>query len=247
MTAALSEQVRQRLRLLGDPQRAAQQQAYMKSAMPFAGVSMPVLRKTCKTLFKEHPLPDDVAWQETILQLWRHAEVREERHAAIELLGYRPYWRHWQGPQLVPQIEHMLFTGAWWDLVDPLAINHIGPLWREFPAALTPTLQHWSKHDNVWLRRTSIIAQLKYKAATDESFLWLAILNSAADDNFFARKAIGWALREYAKTAPRAVVDFVNEHHKRLSPLSRREALRILKKEGFVQDDGTFARYSAAR
>ena len=121
--------------------------------------------------------------------------------------------------------EELIVDGAWWDVVDELASRRVGPILRADRAGVTPILRAWAEDPNLWKRRTSIICQLKAKDDTDLELLTDAIEASIADRDFFARKAIGWALREHAKTDQDWVLRFVAEHPE-LSGLSRREATR---------------------
>ena len=124
--------------------------------------------------------------------------------------------------------ERLIAAGAWWDLVDGLATHEIGDLLRRFPDDVRPTLLGWSRGPDPWLRRTSIICQVRFKAATDRHLLYACIEPSLGERGFFLRKAIGWALREFAKAAPDEVRDYVETHQTQLSGLSRREALKHL-------------------
>jgi len=218
-----------RLRELADPVRAPQQQAYMKSAMPYLGIATPALRRSCVDCFRNHELPDSGCWQATILTLWRTATYREERYAALELLRHRPY-RIWYSPALLPMLEELITTGAWWDFVDSIAPSVLGSLLRAEPATLRGVLKRWSMHDDLWLRRSAILAQLKFKSDTDRRLLFSLMKPSLDSKEFFLRKAIGWALREYSKTNPDAVIDYVSRHQARLSGLSRREALKVIER-----------------
>lgn len=231
---ALVSALRRDVRRQANPGRAEQQQAYMKSAMPYAGLTAGQLRAVCKDVFAAHPLNDAQAWRAAAARLWREAKVREERYAAIELLASRRYSSSWRDPELTPLLEEMIVSGAWWDFVDTLAINQMGPLLESHRRTIRPKLMRWATRDDLWLRRTAILAQIKFKARTDTDLLHHAIQGSIFDGDFFARKAIGWALREFAKTNPQWVVDYVRDHAHRLSSLSQREALRILRKQGVV-------------
>jgi 3-methyladenine DNA glycosylase AlkD len=223
----LVEAVRVGLAAQADPVRAAGTQAYMKSAMPYYGVRMPALRTLLRDVFEEFPLPDVVAWRGTVLTLWDQARYREERYAALELLGARRY-RQFQTLEAVPLYEYLIVSGAWWDLVDDVATHRVGDLLRAVPEPMRPIVLGWSRHDDHWLRRTSIICQVGSKGLTDQDLLFACIEPSLHERDFFLRKGIGWALREYSKTSPAAVRAYVAEHADRLSALSRREALRLL-------------------
>ena len=221
----LIRDIRQALAEAADPERAAGMQAYMKSAMPYRGVAAPALRKICRTVFAARTLPDAVSWRDTALALWRDARFREERYAAIELTGVRPY-AGYQTLDALAMYEEMIVTGAWWDYVDVLASRRIGPLLRKYPGKMSRLMLRWSRSDDIWKRRTSIICQISFKDATDLDLLYACIEPNLAAREFFIRKAIGWALRQYAWTDPDEVRRYVRARETQLSGLARREALR---------------------
>ena len=201
-------------------------QAYMKSSMPYRGVQLPALRAICRTLFAAHPLDSQAAWRAAVHELWYGASYREERYAAIELLGSRRYAAY-RTLDVLPLYAELISSGAWWDLVD--AISHlVGELLRRYGQVVHPTLLAWSRGDDVWLRRSSIICQVGLKEHTDQELLFACIAPSLGERDFFLRKGIGWALRDYARVAPEAVRSYVAEHTGELSGLSRREALKHL-------------------
>ena len=202
-------------------------QAYMKSAMPFRGVQSPGVKRICREVFAAHPLPDRATWEASVRLLWDDAEFREERYAAIGLTGYRRYAR-WQDPSTLGLYDHLVVTGAWWDLVDEVAIRRIGPILRSSPVEVAPVLRRWARDDDLWRRRVAIIAQVGAKDSTDTDLLASCLGPSVGRPEFFLRKGIGWALREYAKTDPAWVRAYVETHAGALSPLSRREALKHL-------------------
>lgn len=221
---ALVEAVRAGLAERADGALAQRMRAYMKSEMAFRGVPTPPLRRMTKQVFGRCPLGDRDTWVLAVLTLWREAAYREERYAAVELAGY-PAYRKWQAPDLLPMYEEMVVTGAWWDYVDELAIRHVGPLLAANRDELTKVVGAWAKDADRWKRRTSIICQIKAKGDTDVELLVACIEENMTDPDFFLRKGIGWALREYAKTDPEWVRTFVGEHPE-LSPLSRKEATK---------------------
>jgi len=216
------------LREAADPVRAPQQQAYMKSDMPYFGVAVPQCRRIAGAVFRAHPLPDAGAWEAAILDLWRKAAHREERYAAIELLLFARY-SGWLEPARLPAIEEMVVTGAWWDYVDAIAGRGMGAMLAAHPDPMKAVLRDWAKDDDIWKRRTAILAQLRARGETDTALLADAIRPSIGDPEFFLRKGIGWALREYSKTDPAWVLEFVGAHPG-LSVLSRREALKYLQR-----------------
>ena len=156
--------------------------------------------------------------------MWREATHREERYAATALTAV-PAARRLQTTALLPLYREMITTGAWWDHVDEVS-HRIGGLLVAYPDELAPTIRKWARDPDRWLRRSAVICQLGLKDATDTDLLADAIEANLADRDFFLRKGSGWALRDYARTAPDWVRAFVEAHE--LSPLSRREALKHL-------------------
>jgi 3-methyladenine DNA glycosylase AlkD len=217
--------VRQGLRAAADPAKAPGMQAYMKSTMPYLGVQTPVLRRTIRPLFRAHPLETFVEWSAAVQELWRAARHREERYAAIELAGF-PRYRPFRTPDAVPMYEEMITSGAWWDYVDAIATRQLGEILRYYTSPMAALLREWSVSENIWKRRSAILAQLGFKRETDLDLLFDCIRPSLGSSEFFLRKGIGWALREYAKTDADAVIHYVRCYESQLSALSRREALR---------------------
>ena len=220
------KKLRQALRKLGDPVRAASMQAYMKSEMPYHGVPTPLLRQTCRQVFADVRFESASCWREQVLDLWRNALFREERYAALHLAGDKRA-RAFQTPAAMKMYEELLVTGAWWDYVDDVATHSIGPILRDYPVAMRRKMLAWSKCDNLWKRRSAILCQLGFKEQTDRALLYACIEPSLGSREFFLQKAIGWALRQYARTHPAEVRRYVLREQ-RLSPLSRREALKHL-------------------
>lgn len=216
----LAQSIRSALREEADPQLAPAQQAYMKSTLPFLGVRVPRVRAVTRGLART--TTDADVLRGTALRLWREATFREERYAASALMALRPVRARLE---MLAVHEEMIRTGAWWDHVDEVA-HRLTETLEAHPAEMTPLLRAWSREDDFWVRRASIISQLGRRDATDRALLTDVIEPNLADTEFFIRKAIGWALREFGKTDPDWVRTFVDAHE--LSPLSRREALKLL-------------------
>jgi 3-methyladenine DNA glycosylase AlkD len=217
--------LRRDLRRVADPSKAPAMQAYMKSEMPYHGVPVPILRRTCKELFAGVSFSTRADWRRKVLGLWRGAQYREERYAAITLTGVKgaaPF----QTPGEMPLYEEIIVTGAWWDYVDEVASRRVGPILRAHPPSMRKKMLSWSRSDNMWKRRTSILCQLGFKRNTDLDLLYACIEPSLNSREFFLRKAIGWALRQYAWTDPAEVRRYVRQHKEWLSGLSQREALK---------------------
>ena len=206
------------------PDLARPMQAYMKSATPFLGVRVPAMRTLTRGEAKLRPFATSADLIDTVLRLWREAAYREERYAAITLLDTPAARRH-RDPALLPALEELIVTGAWWDYVDELA-HRAGDLLLSWLAEVRPAILTWTRSEDRWLRRASIICQLGMRDRADVELLTVTIEAAIGDSDFFLRKAVGWALRDYARTDPAWVRSFAETHD--LSPLSRREALKHL-------------------
>ena len=229
VTPQLVVAIRAALADAGDPERAAAQQAYMKSAMPYRGVTSPRLTALLRPVLADPDLrlTSRRSWEGAVRELWDDATHREERYAATCLTGHRAY-RAWQDADAVPLYRHLIVTGAWWDHVDEVASNRVGPILLAHREAVGPVVRGWATDDDQWLRRSAIISQLRFTQHTDLDLLTHAIESNLDDDSFWIRKAIGWALRQYARTDPDWVRERVAHWDQRLSGLSRREALKHL-------------------
>lgn len=215
--------IRADLRSAADSERAPAQQAYMKSEMPFLGVSVPVARGIAKGASKG--VADAGRLRNAALTLWDEAEYREERYAAMALLVTRPVDADFAA---IPLIEHMVRTGQWWDYTDELA-HRLATLHDTEPAQTAELVRRWSRDEDFWIRRIAILSQLGRGTKVNRGLLAEVIEPNLADEEFFIRKAIGWALREYARVEPAWVQHFADTHE--LRPLSRREALKHLEQE----------------
>jgi 3-methyladenine DNA glycosylase AlkD len=205
----------------------------MKSAMPFRGVTSPQLRATLRPLLADpaYRLAGRGEWEGTIRGLWHDARFREERYAALAVSGHRLYRQWARDPSAMPLYRYLVESGAWWDFVDDIASHRVGPVLRAHPGTESDRMRSWAVADSMWLRRAAILSQLSSSAETDPELLLDCITPNLGDTEFFVRKAIGWSLRQYARSGPTAadwVRRSVQELGPRLSPLSRREALKHL-------------------
>jgi 3-methyladenine DNA glycosylase AlkD len=226
---SLLQKLRKELRAVADPSRAAGAQAYMKSTMPFLGVGAVPLRKVCREAFRGMAFQSDAAWRDAVLALWRGATFREERYAAIELSGIKAA-DAWQTMRALPMYEEMIVDGAWWDFVDVLASHRLGLILRNEPKPMRRAMLAWSRDANLWKRRASILCQLRFKEETDLDLLYACIEPSLESKEFFLRKGIGWALRQYAWTDPKEIARYVKANQERMSGLTKREALKNVRK-----------------
>lgn len=207
-----------------NPRRAAEMTAYMRGQFAFIGLGLPDLDRMYREAIRDLPEPSERDLIDFARACWRRPE-REYLYAACRHLR-----RHASelGPGFLAVAEHLITTKSWWDTVDELAINVVGSLVRRNPE-LVERMDVWIESKNIWLVRTAILHQNRYKAATDADLLFRYCIRRAPDTEFFIRKAIGWALREFAKTDPDAVRRFVATNDAALSGLSKREALKHLR------------------
>ncbi len=207
-----------------DPATAAGMARYLKTDMPFYGVKTPA-RKPIATELARRWAPEDARdYQRLVLALWNESH-REVKYLA---LGVAERHRRFITLAAVPLYRRLIVEGAWWDLVDGVAANLVGGVLLQERGEMTPLVRRWLDDEIMWLRRTTIISQLNHKAATDTTLLFEACAARAHETEFFIRKAIGWALRQYARTDAAAVRRFVELHDKELSGLTRREAMKHL-------------------
>lgn len=203
-----------------DPKAAIPMARYMRDQFPFLGLKSPVRREATREALAGIAGPTEADLAEVLKLLWALPE-REYQYAGCELAAT---WGKVCGSGFIDAVEGAVVTKSWWDTVDSLASHVAGPLVRLHPG-LTSTTDTWIQSDDFWLARTAILHQLRYKTATDTERLFRYCVLRAGDQEFFLRKAIGWALREYSKTDAGAVRAFVREHDSELSGLSKREAL----------------------
>ncbi|NBE55243.1 DNA alkylation repair protein [Streptomyces boluensis] len=204
-----------------DPGRAVPLKAYMKDIAPFLGIMTAERRALSRTVLTGLPRPDEADCAAVALRCWRLPE-REYHYFAVDFL--RRHVRRCSSGFL-PVVRHLVTTVSWWDTVDALAAHVVGGLVAA-DDGLKRTMDRWSEDDDLWVVRTALLHQLRFKDATDTERLFGYCLRQAGHPDFFVRKAIGWSLREYAKTDAEAVRSFVAAHRERLAPLSVREALK---------------------
>lgn len=213
-----------RLGAAANPEKAAPMAAYMKTDQPFYGAQKPARTAILNEIIERFPPRDRDDYRTAVLALWGQPH-REEQYLAI---GYAKAFPRFITLSSVPLYRRLIVEGAWWDFVDDVAIKLVGAVLRNQRDRMTPKVRSWIDDKDLWLRRTSIIAQIGHKQTTDEALLFDACVRRLHEQEFFIRKAIGWALREYAKTDPDAVTTFVLDHRDEMSGLSFREATKHL-------------------
>lgn len=207
-----------------DPEKAGPMAAYLKTDMPFYGVQKRGRTEVMRGVKKLFPITDVAEYRAAVEALWAQPH-REEKYLAI---GIARQNRAFVTMENLDLYRRIIVEGAWWDFVDDVAINCVGIVYLNERRRAEPTIEAWVDDDDMWLRRTSLISPIKHKEATDHVMLFDHCLRRAAEKEFFIRKAIGWTLREYAKTAPDRVAAFLLEHRERWSGLSFREAAKHL-------------------
>ncbi len=217
------DDLREALTEAADPSDIEPMAAYMKNQFEFLGLRSPGLRQASKPFLAAAAEVDGDDVVAFVHRCWAQPE-REFRYVGANLTR-----KHVSklDPSHLPDVEHFIVTDSWWDTVDSLGAWTVGPLVAVNPA-LVEVMDQWIDDDNLWLNRTAIIHQLGYKESTDAERLFRYCRRRADHGDFFVRKAIGWALRQYARVDPDAVRAFVADHDEILSGLSKREALKHL-------------------
>lgn len=222
--------VQDRFQSLSDPEKAVPMAAYMKTSMPFYGIQKADRVPVFRDMKKGYAPANRKEYRAGIRALWALPH-REEKYAAIE---YAMMWPSYIDTSSLSLYERMIRDGAWWDLVDGIASNLVGATLLGERGEVGPTMDRWIGDDDLWIRRSAILAHLRHKHNTDWEQLSRHCLRCAADNQFFTRKAIGWALREYSKTSPDRVRTFLIRHRTTFSSLSIREAAKHLNRIGLA-------------
>jgi len=209
--------------LASNPDIAKEQKAYLRDQFEFYGIKTPERRKITKPFLIRKYLPPKSDLEPIVRRLWVKPQ-REYRYFAQEL-AYR-YAKDFEIND-IELFEYMITHQSWWDTVDFIATNVLSDYFKYFPNQIQPCVDRWLQSDNIWLQRSALLFQLKWKEDLDQALLTDIILHLNGTDEFFINKAIGWVLCQYSKTDPDWVWDFVEANE--LSALSRKEALRLLK------------------
>lgn len=212
------------LRKLADSKKAVEMAAYMKTEMPFYGVQKPWRIPILRQIKKEFSPGNIKEYKSNVLALWSQAH-REEKYIAI---NYAAFYPEFIIRDSLPLYERMIREGAWWDFVDAISSDLVGEAYLKDAKTIRPIITKWSKDKDMWVRRATLISHLHHKDKTDADFLFGLCLRLAHEKEFFIQKGIGWALREYSKTNPKAVRKFLKDNKNILAPLSYREGAKHL-------------------
>jgi len=213
-------QLRQSLEIQANPEAALAMSKYMKNQFPFFGIKSTQLAEIIQSFLRAHGLPHPDILPKIVINCWSQPE-REFQYIGTGFLrrGIRS-----SQPDLIQTMEELIISKSWWDTVDSIATNSVGPFFQKFPIVRDEYLPVWRNSTNLWLRRTAILFQLNYKKATNFELLTSIVKENLGSKEFFINKAIGWSLREYSKTNPIDVLEFCDKTP--LHNLSRREALK---------------------
>ncbi|EMG27247.1 DNA alkylation repair protein [Listeria fleischmannii 1991] len=206
------------LKELANPENQPSMEAYMKNQFPFLGIKAGPRKEFVRQYIRENGVPKNIDLLAENLFL---EPEREYHYVAIDLLT-RDMKK--VEPHMIYVYEKLIQTKSWWDTVDAIAGTLVGNYFLKYPEEMKGLNEKWISGENIWLARTAILFQLKYKEKTDEALLFQNCDKWLHSKEFFIQKAIGWALREYAKTDALKVRAYVLDSE--LAPLSRREALK---------------------
>lgn len=195
---------------------------YFRNQFEFLGVRTPIRKKVLKEFIKEYGIPDGVNLKEVVVYLW-NCEEREFQKTAMDILDKQ---KKLLAPEDMEWLLEITLSKSWWDTIDVLAPHIFGFLFSKYPELIEEYADKWIEDDNFWLQRAAILFQLNYKDKMNEELLHKYIYHRLDSEEFFIQKAIGWVLRQYGRTNPDNVREFVNRTN--LKPLSRREALKNL-------------------
>ena len=225
---ALADLITDELRAVARPERAEQEKRYLKSDLDFLGASVWDVRRVVKAFVKGAPPLDHHRLQELVDALWNHP-IFERRMAAAVLLELHPKLLT---PEDLPWIERLLRESLTWALVDWLAGDVVGGILARSPAEVKPVLDRWATDPDFWIRRSSLLAELRPLRAGGDLAPFLRRADAMLDEKeFFIRKAIGWVLREVGKRRPSEVVAWLAPRTHRASGVTMREAVKYLPSE----------------
>lgn len=206
-----------------NPKSAARQSAYLKNLFPFLGLHTPLRKDIQEEIFAHHKIGTEEELVQVIEDFW----MKEAREFQLSGCDIANLYKDSSSQKMITTYEAMIRNKSWWDTVDDVAADLVGPLVLRYPKLL-PEMDQWITDDNLWIRRSAILCQLRWKDKTDERRLFDYCERTMHEKEFFIRKAIGWVLRQYSKTNPAAVKDFVKKHRANLSGISLKEATKYI-------------------
>ncbi|MGV6861293.1 MAG: DNA alkylation repair protein [Putridiphycobacter sp.] len=219
---AYLELLTEELKANANTEIALQQKAYLKDKFEFFGLKTPVRRSVLKPFLQKSALPSQKDAYQLVKALWQ--KPQREFHYFAQELAFK-YVKNFQLED-IQLFEWMVANQSWWDTVDFIAVKLMGAYFKKFPEMRYEYCRKWLQSENMWLQRSALLFQLKYKSEVDTELMTTNIEALLGSKEFFINKAIGWILREYSRTNPQWVKTFVQTHE--LAHLSRKEALRLL-------------------
>jgi 3-methyladenine DNA glycosylase AlkD len=211
------------LRGAASPSKAVGMKKYMRDQFEYLGLAAPERRALQKEAMKVHKVESLKELCDTVHHLWS-LEEREFQYVAMEM--WTQYHNLWT-PSVLEDFRQCILSKSWWDTIDYLAPTCVGKLIQKFPEVQVE-MDKWSADEDLWIKRSAVLHQLKYKEGTNEEMLFRHCHSMMGEEDFFIRKSIGWALREFSKTNPEAVRIFIEENREGLSPLSIKEGSKYL-------------------
>lgn len=227
----LAEFVCAQFKAIADPLKASEMQAYMKTQMPFYGVQKPARELVYKQIRKEFCPQNIEDYISGVKALWANKH-RELKYTAID---YAMSFDRYILPESLALYIELVEDGQWWDFVDPIAIHLIGRAYYKERRKVKSKVESLVKNKNMWLRRSAILVHNAHKDQTDQEQLFRHALLLAHESEFFIRKAIGWALRDYSYVDAKAVIGFLTKHKNELSGLTYREGAKALLRKGLMK------------
>jgi 3-methyladenine DNA glycosylase AlkD len=219
----LCKQVSNLFRINADEENAKQMSRYLKNKFEFYGIKQKLRSELEKPFLQKQNLPPLNDISNVVNSCWEHPK-REMQFFALDFLT--KYTKQ-MNPDHLYYFEGLVQQKSWWDTVDYISTRLSGEVLKRFPNEIESFGKRWVEHNNMWVNRMGILFQLKYKENSNQTLLFNACLRHAKSKEFFIQKVIGWVLREYGKTYPNEVEDFINKNN--FAPLSVREGLRIIK------------------
>jgi len=205
---------------------AVRMKSYMRDQFEFYGIKSPLRKELLRQFLNKNGKPSIESLKDVVQLLWDN-EHREMQYLAMDIM--QKYLNKLDEPFL-PFLENLILQKSWWDTVDWIAPNGFGRVFQRYPHHIKRITERWIQSDNIWLQRSSIIFQLKYRERTDHELMFDYILLRAESKEFFVRKGSGWALRQYSKYNAKAVIDFIKNHEDVLSNLTKKEGLKWLER-----------------
>ncbi len=211
-----------KMALARNPAKAAPMQAYMKTQQPFYGIQAKERRSIFKECVAAHPIEEQNDYEDVVRTLW-DGEHREDMYQALETAEYFTTFRTADSWRLYEDLVH---SAPHWDTLDWIAGKLVSKLLLSERARFETRLIGWSKDENRWVRRASLLAHLHHGKQTNRELLGTTIRQLMPEKDFFIRKAIGTILRDFADTDPLWVIEYVRQIETGLSGLSKNEALK---------------------